>query len=112
MCLLGRRRGDAGLPDAVLDAKRQAMRSEGLLEAVRRDTTFDDVAGLRRLRDWIDKRRSALTPEGKRFGLEPPKGLLITGVQGSGKNLAARARAGERGLQLGSLVGVALYDNY
>ncbi len=112
MCLLARRRADAGLPDAVLDAKRQAMRSEGLLEAVRRDTTFDDVAGLRRLRDWIDKRRSALTPEGKRFGLEPPKGLLITGVQGCGKSLAARAVAGEWGFDLARLEAGALYDKY
>jgi ATP-dependent 26S proteasome regulatory subunit len=112
MCVLARRRTDAGLLDAVLDAKRQAMRSEGLLEAVRRDATFNDVAGLRRLREWIDKRRSALTPEGKRFGLEPPKGLLITGVQGCGKSLAARAVAGEWGFELARLEAGALYDKY
>ncbi len=112
MCILARRRADAGLLEAVLDAKRQAMRSEGLLEAVRRDATFNDVAGLRRLRDWIDKRRSALTPEGKRFGLEPPKGLLITGVQGCGKSLAARAVAGEWGFELARLEAGALYDKY
>jgi SpoVK/Ycf46/Vps4 family AAA+-type ATPase len=112
MCILARRRADAGLLDAVMDAKRQAMRSEGLLEAVRRDTTFNDVAGLRRLREWIDKRRSALTPEGRRFGLEPPKGLLITGVQGCGKSLAARAVAGEWGFELARLEAGALYDKY
>lgn len=112
MCILGRRSADAGLLDAVLDAKRQTMRSEGLLEAVRRDTTFDDVAGLRRLREWIDKRRSAMTPEGRRFGLEPPKGLLITGVQGCGKSLAARAVAGEWGFELARLEAGALYDKY
>jgi len=112
MCVLARRRADAGLLDAVLDAKRQAMRSEGLLEAVRRDATFNDVAGLRRLREWIDKRRSALTAEGRRFGLEPPKGLLITGVQGCGKSLAARAVAGEWGFELARLEAGALYDKY
>jgi AAA+ superfamily predicted ATPase len=112
MCVLARRAADAGLPDAVLDAKRQTMRSEGLLEAVRRDATFGDVAGLRRLREWIDKRRSALTPEGRRFGLEPPKGLLITGVQGCGKSLAARAVAGEWGFELARLEAGALYDKY
>jgi AAA+ superfamily predicted ATPase len=112
MCVLARRSADPGLPDAVLDAKRQTMRSEGLLEAVRRDATFSDVAGLRRLREWIDKRRSALTPEGRRFGLEPPKGLLITGVQGCGKSLAARAVAGEWGFELARLEAGALYDKY
>jgi ATP-dependent 26S proteasome regulatory subunit len=112
MCILARRRADAGLLDAVLDAKRQAMRGGGLLEAVKRDATFNDVAGLRRLREWIDKRRSALTPEGRRFGLEPPKGLLITGVQGCGKSLAARAVAGEWGFDLARLEAGALYDKY
>ncbi len=103
MCVMSRGCADAGLLDAVLDAKRQALRSEGLIETVRRDTSFDDVAGLKRLRDWIAKRKSALTLEGRRFGLEPPKGILITGVQGCGKSLAARAVAGEWGFELARL---------
>lgn len=111
-CLLGRGKADAGLLDAVLDAKREALRADGLLETVRRDASFTDVAGLRRLREWVDKRRSALTPEGQRFGLQPPKGLLITGVQGCGKSLAARAVAGEWGFELARLDAGALYDKY
>ena len=95
MCILSRGRADAGLLDDVLDAKRQALRSDGLIESVRRDASFSDVAGLKRLREWIAKRKSALTPEGQRFGLVPPKGILITGVQGCGKSLAARAVAGD-----------------
>ena len=111
MCILARRRVDAGLLDAVLDAKRDALRS-GLLETVRRDASFADVAGLRRLRDWIAKRKSALTPEGRRFGLEPPKGILITGVQGCGKSLAARSVAGEWGYEMARLDAGALYDKF
>jgi ATP-dependent 26S proteasome regulatory subunit len=112
MCVLARRRMDAGLLDAVLDAKRDALRSDGLLETVRRDASFTDVAGLQRLRDWIGKRKSALTPEGRRFGLEPPKGILITGVQGCGKSLAARSVAGEWGYELARLDAGALYDKF
>jgi ATP-dependent 26S proteasome regulatory subunit len=112
MCILTRRRIDAGLLDAVLDAKRDALRSDGLLETVRRDASFADVAGLRRLRDWIAKRKSALTPEGRRFGLEPPKGILITGVQGCGKSLAARSVAGEWGYEMARLDAGALYDKF
>ena len=48
MCVLARRKMDAGL-----------------LETVRRDTSFTDIAGLTRLRSWIAKRKSAFTPEGK-----------------------------------------------
>jgi AAA+ superfamily predicted ATPase len=112
MCILERRRVDAGLLEAVMDAKRQALRTEGLLETVRRDASFGDVAGLKRLREWIVKRKSALTPEGQRFGLEPPKGILITGVQGCGKSLAARAVAGEWGYELARLEAGALYDKF
>jgi ATP-dependent 26S proteasome regulatory subunit len=112
MCILSRQRADAGLLDDVLDAKRQALRSDGLIESVRRDTSFGDVAGLTRLREWIAKRKSALTPEGRRFGLQPPKGLLIMGVQGCGKSLAARAVAGEWGFELARLDAGALYDKF
>jgi ATP-dependent 26S proteasome regulatory subunit len=112
MSVLARGKADTGLLDAVLDAKRDLLRSEGLIETIRRDTSFEDVVGLKRLREWIEKRKSALTPEGQRFGLVPPKGILITGVQGCGKSLAARAVAGEWGFELARLDAGALYDKY
>jgi hypothetical protein len=112
MCVLERRKVDAGLLDVVLEAKRQTLRADGLLETVRRDASFNDIAGLKRLREWIQKRKNALTPDGKKFGLEPPKGLLITGVQGCGKSLAARAVAGEWGYELARLDAGELYDKF
>jgi len=111
-CVLARGKVDAGLLDDVMEAKRQAMHTEGLLEAVKRDASFNDVAGLQHLREWIAKRKSAWTVEGQRFGLVPPKGILITGVQGCGKSLAARAVAGEWGYDLVRLDAGALYDKY
>ena len=110
--ILERRGIGASLIDAVLEAKRQTLRTDGLLETIPRDVSFFDVAGLRRLRDWLIKRKSALTPEGQRFGLEPPKGILITGVQGCGKSLAARSVAGEWGFDLARLDAGALYDKF
>lgn len=110
--VLTRGRADVGLLDDVLEAKRQALHTDGLLETIKRDASFADVAGLQRLREWIGKRKSALTPEGQRFGLVPPKGVLITGVQGCGKSLAARAVAGEWGYELARLDAGALYDKY
>jgi ATP-dependent 26S proteasome regulatory subunit len=109
---LARHKADAGLLDDVLEAKRQAMHTGGLLETIKRDASFADVAGLQRLREWIGKRKSALTPEGQRFGLVPPKGVLITGVQGCGKSLAAKAIAGEWGYELARLDAGALYDKF
>jgi AAA+ superfamily predicted ATPase len=111
-CVLARGKADAGLFEDVLQAKRQALKTEGLLETVKRDASFTDVAGLRHLREWVDKRKSAWTAEGQRFGLVPPKGVLITGVQGCGKSLAARAIAGEWGYELARLDAGALYDKF
>ena len=111
-CLLSRGRADLGLLDDVLEAKREALHTDGLLETVKRDASFSDVAGLSKLRDWIGKRKSALTAEGQRFGLVAPKGILITGVQGCGKSLAARAVAGEWGYELARLDAGALYDKF
>jgi hypothetical protein len=111
-CLLARGKADAGLADAVMDAKRSALQTEGLLEPVRRDASFADIAGLKHLREWLTKRHSAFTPEGQRFGLVPPKGVLITGVQGCGKSLVARATAGEWGIELARLDAGALYDKF
>ncbi len=111
-CLLTRGKADTGLLDAVLEAKREALHVDGLLDPVRRDASFADVAGLRRLREWVVKRQNALTPEGRRFGLVPPKGVLITGVQGCGKSLAARAVAGEWGIELARLDAGTLYEKF
>jgi SpoVK/Ycf46/Vps4 family AAA+-type ATPase len=111
-CLVARGKADDALMDAVAEGKRLALHTEGLLENVKRDASFSDISGMQRLRDWIAKRKSAWTPEGQRFGLVPPKGILITGVQGCGKSLAARAIAGEWGYDLVRLDAGALYDKY
>ena len=58
-CLLNRGKADAAVLDDVLEAKRTALKTDGLLETVRRDTSFTDVAGLLRSREWIAKRKSA-----------------------------------------------------
>lgn len=111
-CILARGTADRGLFADVLEAKRQALRTDGLLETVKRDASFGDVAGLHHLREWVAKRKAAWTPEGRRFGLVLPKGVLIMGVQGCGKSLAARAIAGEWGYELARLDAGALYDKF
>jgi SpoVK/Ycf46/Vps4 family AAA+-type ATPase len=111
-CLLARGKADVDLLNDVLEAKRKALRSDGLLETVKRDASFSDIAGLQHLREWIGKRKSAWTPEGQKFGLVPPKGVLIMGVQGCGKSLSARAIAGEWNYDLVRLDAGALYDKY
>jgi AAA+ superfamily predicted ATPase len=53
--------------------------------------SFDQVGGVTRFKKWVQKTRHAWTPEGRAFGLKPPKGVLCVGVWGCGKSLATKA---------------------
>ena len=71
-----------------------------------------DVGGLDRLKMWLSQRRSAFRNEKDAAHLDPPKGLLLIGVQGCGKSLAAKATAGIFGAPLLRLDFGTLYDKY
>lgn len=75
----------------VLWEKEQIIRKSGILEYYRATEAFENIGGLDLLKDWIRKRTRAFTDEAQRFGLPAPKGVLLIGVQGCGKSLAARA---------------------
>jgi len=87
------------------------LRTDGLLETVKRDTSFTDVAGLQGLRDWIGKRKSALTPEGSVLAWCPRRACSSRECR-LRKSLAARAVAGEWGYELARLDAGALYDKF
>src|SRR5213075_3107882 len=65
----------------------------GLLEFVNADVDLDTVGGLDSLKRWLSDRSSAFGEPARKFGLPPPKGLLLLGVQGCGKSLTAKAIA-------------------
>jgi hypothetical protein len=73
---------------------------------------FADVAGLARLKQWIGHRREVFATGEMPVGLDPPKGVLLLGVQGCGKSLAAKAVAGGFGVPLVRLDFGTLYNKY
>ena len=73
---------------------------------------FADVAGARRLKRWIEQRRRVFTEGDPPPGLDPPKGMLLLGVQGCGKSLLAKAVAGGFGVPLVRLDFGTLYAKY
>ena len=98
----------------VFAEKQQIIRKSGLLEYYSADEDFKDVGGLAVLKDWLRKRAVAFTAEATAFGLPPPKGVLLLGVQGCGKSLCAKAVSRlwqlpllrfDMGRMFGSLVG-------
>src|SRR3712207_7674886 len=52
--------------------------------------SLDEVGGLRRLKCWLTQRRDCLSDEAAKFGITPPRGVLMLGVQGAGKSLSAK----------------------
>ncbi len=96
----------------VLDAKKQLLRHSGMLEFVEASDNMGSVGGLENLKHWLGQRRGAWEDSAREFGLEPPKGMIILGVQGCGKSLCARAVAGEWKLPLVKFDTSAVYDKY
>jgi len=95
---------------AVMRAKYALLGKGGLVSFEYDTASFSAVAGLSRLKDWLDRREPAF--RGANDTPDPPKGVLLLGVQGSGKSLAAKSVAGQYGLPLLRLDFAVLYDKY
>ncbi len=59
-----------------------------------------DVGGMDNLKEWIAKRANCYSDEAAEHGIEPPKGLVLVGIPGTGKSLSAKAIAREFGVPL------------
>lgn len=77
----------------VLEEKKQIVRKNGLLEYYEAEEDFSCIGGMAQLKQWMQKRALAFSPEAREFGLRAPRGVLLLGVQGCGKSLCAKALA-------------------
>jgi hypothetical protein len=95
----------------VLAAKREALGGAELLSFEQNLPALDDVAGMLGLKRWLQLRRAPfLEPEAT--GLPPPRGVLLLGVQGAGKSLAAKAMASAFAVPLFRMDFGALFDKW
>ncbi len=83
---------------AVQAGKYELLNRHGTLDFEPDTARFADIGGLANLRRWVETRKAAF--DGSAPGLEAPRGVLLLGVQGCGKSLAARAVAGLFGVPL------------
>ena len=75
-------------------------------------SNLSQVGGFKILKEWLQKRQMIFLGEKNIPGLDAPKGILLLGVQGGGKSLAAKAVAGTWGVPLLRLDIGALYDKF
>jgi AAA+ superfamily predicted ATPase len=100
----------ADLP-AVMRAKYELLNRGGILSFEYETARGADLAGFRNVKLWLAQRRAAFD-DNRPSGLDAPKGLLLIGVQGCGKSLAAKVAAGVLGVPLLRLDFGALYNKY
>ena len=109
---LADRRFDISDLNAVLAHKRRLLSTSGALEYVEAPVDLSEIGGLRHLKKWLGDRQAALSPRAEAFGIVPPRGVLMLGVQGTGKSLCAKAIATAWRRPLVRLDPGSLYDRY
>lgn len=100
---------ESDIPE-VLKAKYELLGGDALLSFEYDTAKFSDIGGMQRLRRWLETRKRFFLGEDN--ALDPPRGVLLLGVQGCGKSLAAKAAAAAFGVPLLRLDFGVLYNKY
>jgi SpoVK/Ycf46/Vps4 family AAA+-type ATPase len=108
ICMLKDSRFDADDIVEIEKFKKEAFDKDGILEYFGSEQP-GSIAGCDNLKRWVNDRRNSFFTEGP---LPPPKGVLLLGVQGCGKSLAAKVISGELGIPLYRLDLNRLYSKY
>jgi SpoVK/Ycf46/Vps4 family AAA+-type ATPase len=79
--------------ELILEEKRQSIRQTQILDFYPATEEISDIGGLDNLKDWLLRRGGAFSEQARAYGLPNPRGLLLVGIQGTGKSLTAKAIA-------------------
>ena len=86
--------------EGVRQSKAQMLMKENCLEVITEQTSIDQIGGLKKLKKWMLNRRKLFTKEAREANIKAPSGILIMGVSGCGKSLAAKTIPAVWGLPL------------
>lgn len=102
---------ESDLP-GVMKTKFRLIGQDGVLAYEFDTAQFAEVGGLDQLKSWLEVRKAIFQGQSGADGLDLPKGIMLLGVQGCGKSLAAKAVAGAWGTPLLRLDFGSLYNKY
>ena len=86
--------------EVLLNEKKQIISQTQILEYWSTTESIGNIGGVNNLKDWLKKRKISFTIQASNYGLPTPRGLLLIGIQGTGKSLTAKAIATEWQLPL------------
>ena len=111
-CIVERGTLSAEDVQTILKRKVQAIKDGGLLEYYPLEDNRFELGGFTNLKSWLERAQVGFTPEAKSLNLTPPRGIMLVGVPGCGKSLAAKAIAREWKLPLLKLDAGRLFDKF
>lgn len=79
--------------ELILEEKKQSIRQTQILDYYHTKEQISDIGGLDNLKEWLLRRGGAFSEAARAYGLPYPRGLLLVGIQGTGKSLTAKAIA-------------------
>lgn len=79
--------------DKLYEEKRRIVRKEGILDFVPSRINLEEIGGLANVKKWLTQRRRYFSADAEELGIDPPKGVLVTGISGCGKSMVVQAVA-------------------
>nr|YP_010618795.1 hypothetical protein PN064_pgp195 [Deltalsia parasitica]WAX02808.1 hypothetical protein [Deltalsia parasitica] len=74
----------------ILQEKEKIIQTTEGLKFYSSNNNILEVGGLQHLKHWLKIRNLAFTQKANSYGIKRPKGILIVGIQGTGKSLSAK----------------------
>lgn len=84
----------------IFQEKKALVNQNGFVEYCESSINFDQIGGLESIKKWVNLRKLNFSEKAINYGLPYPKGVLLVGVQGTGKSLIAKALANDWHLPL------------
>jgi len=81
-------------------AKAQLLMKENCLEVITKTYDINMIGGMNKLKKWVFSRQKLFTKEAQEANVQMPAGILMMGVSGCGKSLAAKTIPSVWGLPL------------